>query len=187
MSHAAPPAAHGDRLLAAALLAQTPLLLAVEDMRSGLLLGAGVLAVLLILQGVLGLAGRALRDHWLVAALWSAAAVAAAGWSLAAFAPLPPAAAPLFVLVVANAAWWRQWRSAETASLRLSLALALAPVAAGLLRSAAAMRIGTTVLDGLAGALQSPAVLLIAAAAALALWRHLSTAPPTRPGQETPS
>lgn len=170
--------------VAAALLAALPLWLAAADVRQGLACG---LAVAIALAPALVLAALRRPVPYPAAALWSLFGVAAASWSLVASGLASPGLASLFVFAVANAGWWQALRDGVglVALLRLAVLLALAPPLLALLRSTAALLPGDGFAVLLAQALASPAALLLAGAAALALWRHCRGAS-VSPSEEPP-
>ncbi len=186
---AAPPLLEPTPRHTAALLFLTPLLLSAHDARAGLRMGLAVLATLLLVQVLLGLAGAAQRRGAFAAALWSAVAVALASWFLPAHAMLEPEQIALLPLIAANAAWWRTQQTQNAIALgAASLVLALAGVAFGLLRGvvdALAPDNSRIFFGGLAQWLASPPGLAITAALALALWQHVRPPPAAAPQRDT--
>ncbi|WP_257389361.1 hypothetical protein, partial [Tahibacter caeni] len=160
-----PSAAHRATLPAAAVLAAFPLLLAAEDLRSGLQLGGAVAAALTLLQLLSLLTRTAASSGAFAAACGTTVAAAAASWLLAAYGLIAPEIAALLPLAVANPAWWQ---SAGAPS--LGLLLVAAPPLAGALRSASAWLAAIDdggFLTGASAWLLSPAGLPIVAALAL--------------------
>jgi hypothetical protein len=156
-----------------------PLLLFARDAGSGAALGLALLLMLGLVQLLRRVPGRGTLSDPLVAALLAAGAAAASAWLMQAWLPrYGLLAAPALLLGLANAAWWRQAHSATDAQLaKLTLLLAAAAAATGLLHEAAVVL--TALLpaapgQGLARLLQQPPLLFIALGLALALWRWLT-------------
>lgn len=184
---AVPPRIEPAPQRAAALLFLTPLLLSAHGVRAGLQLGFAVLATLLVLQAVLRLYGTTRRHGAFAATLWSTVAAAAASWLLPAYGMLDQPQIALLPLIAANAAWWNTYRTQSGIALgACSLVLALAGIAAGLLRSGAdafAADSSSLFISGLTRWLASPPGLAITAALVIALWQYLrlpSAAAPER-------
>lgn len=177
-----PKAAAMPTIVVAACLAAAPLLFAAADLRSGVALGGTVAATLCALHAVLATTRDEPAGPY-AQALWSSVVAAAASWLLAAWLPLPAAAFALLPLAAANPLWWHGRDGAV--SLRLGIALALAPVAIGAAREAAAAVMHATSgppLAEFAHWLVSPPGLLFAAALVAAVYNaivHSNGKPPT--------
>ena len=156
----------------AACLAAAPLLLAASDLRSGVALGGAVAATLCALHAALAATRNEPAGPY-AQALWSSVVAAAASCLLAAWLPLPAAAFALLPLAAANPLWWHG--RDEAASLRLSLALALAPVVIGAAREAVAVTqtASASPLADFAYWLVSPQGLLFAAALVAAAYNAI--------------